>query len=109
MHANAIKVLNSKGALLGWIAREDAGNLAPLLDAGEVCTGRVHQLRGGVPEFPSYGCRISIQWTGEKPRAFQPLDADQSAFRSRRRSGCAALGGVAIVCIFASWQFIAWS
>jgi hypothetical protein len=104
---NAIRIHNASGAFLGWIAREDAADLAPLLDAGEHCVVRVHQLRGGISDYPSYGCRISIQWPSEKDRAPKPLDAEQLAFRSKRPAGCSALAGAAMVCVLAGWQLLA--
>lgn len=79
--ANAVAV-RVGGATVGYISREDAVELAPLLDAGRSHRAIVHSIRGGVPGYPSYGCQISIAWDGGKPHPFVELDDQQ--LRSRR-------------------------
>ncbi len=79
--ANAIAV-RVGGETVGYIGRDDAVELAPLLDARRPHRAIVHCIRGGVPDYPSYGCRISIAWDGERPHPVVELDDQQ--LRSRR-------------------------
>lgn len=105
--SNAIAV-TVQGETVGYIAREDAAVLAPLLDAGRSHAALVHCIRGGVPGATHYGCQVSIAWDGAKPHPFRPLDdvqrnsrAGKLAVRGRERteggqfvssrSGCAVV------------------
>lgn len=100
---NAIAVWSGKDTL-GYIAAGEAMELAPVLDAGDKPLARVHEVRGCVPDYPTIGCRIALEWEGDKPRKPKPMDNAQKAYRkkaqdkdldSERGSGC--LGVLAVV------------
>ena len=78
---NAIAV-TIDGETVGYIPREDAAALAPLLDAGRSHSALVHCIRGGVPGASHYGCQVSIAWDGAKPHPFRPLDEVQRKTRA---------------------------
>jgi HIRAN domain len=78
---NAISVRSARGVCIGYIARDDAAGLAPIIDAGRHFTAQIHELRGGIPDYPSYGCRVSIAWDGKPLRAHVKLRPDQIAAR----------------------------
>ncbi|QIQ87073.1 HIRAN domain-containing protein [Erythrobacter sp.] len=78
---NAVAVLWN-GKDIGFLSREDAAAFAPALDDGVSYAARVHELKGGVKGFASYGAKIAIAWEGNKLPAFRPLDEEQE--RSRR-------------------------
>jgi hypothetical protein len=80
---NAISV-TVHGETVGYVAREDAAILAPLLDAGRSHAAIVHCIRGGVPGAEHYGCLVSIAWDGAKPHPFRALDDVQLRSRSRK-------------------------
>jgi len=86
--AIAVKV---RGETIGYIPREDATILAPLLDAVRRNKAIVHCIRGGVPGASHYGCQISIAWDGAAPHPFKPLDDTQL----RSRAGKLAVRGKA--------------
>lgn len=105
--SNAIAV-TVHGETVGYIAREDAAILAPLLSSGRSHAAMVHCIRGGVPGATHYGCQVSIAWEGAKSHPFRPLDdvqrksrAGKVAVRDRdrteggkfvsSRSGCAVV------------------
>jgi hypothetical protein len=107
---NAIAV-TVDGDTVGYIARDDAAVLAPLLDAGRSHNAIVHSIRGGVPGAGHYGCEVSIAWDGAKPHPFRALDDVQRKSRSGKvavrgrvrderghfvssKSGCAVLVGM---------------
>jgi hypothetical protein len=79
--SNAV-VVTVDGETVGYIARDDAAVLAPLLDAGRSHTAIVHCIRGGVPGASHYGCQVSIAWDSAKPRPFRPLDDVQRKTRA---------------------------
>jgi len=74
---NAILVTDEIGRGLGFIAREDAMELAPALDGGQVYSAQIHELVGGVQGFESLGCRICITWEGQKRQNCKPLRPEQ--------------------------------
>jgi hypothetical protein len=63
--SNAILV-SVNGADIGFICREDAPLVAPLLDEGRSYHAQLHELRGGFGDYSLYGCRISITWDEER-------------------------------------------
>ncbi len=85
---NAVAV-TVDGETVGFIPRQDAALLAPVLDTGRPHTAIVHCIRGGVPGASHYGCQVSIAWDGAKPHPFRPLDDVQR----RSRAGKAAVRG----------------
>ena|SRR5688572_8812790 len=78
-HAVAVTV---HGETVGYLAREDAAVLAPLLDAGRSHVAIVHCICGGVPGAEHYGCQVSIAWDGAKPHPYRELDDVQRKSRS---------------------------
>lgn len=77
---NAILVLCDRGLGIGFIGRDDAAMLAPALDAGRMPTGRIHELRGGLPAYPSLGCIVSLSWEGQEDLDHKPLKEEQSLY-----------------------------
>ena len=67
---------------IGYISRDDAKVLAPALDGGRVYAAQVHELVGGIPDYPSHGVRVSIAWDGLPLPPFRPLDDEQEESRS---------------------------
>jgi hypothetical protein len=49
----------------------------------------LHQLRGGVSDYPSYGARIEVAWDSNDCGDYRPLDAAQE----RSRKGRLAVAG----------------
>lgn len=110
--SNAVAV-TVDGETVGYLARQDAAVLAPLLDAGRSHTAIVHCIRGGVPGAEHYGCQVSIAWDGAKPYPFRTLDDVQLTSRSRKiaarsrvrneeghfvssKSGCVVMAGMVL-------------
>jgi hypothetical protein len=92
---NAIAVQSSRGVVIGYLSREDAAVLSPTIDSGRAVAAGLHEIRGGVVDFPSYGCRICIAFDGKALRNHRPLDEAQRAFRKTKhggetRGGCGA-------------------
>jgi hypothetical protein len=91
--ANAIAVMAGNHAI-GFIARADAATLAPLLDAGEPYRAQLHELTGGMPDYPYFGAKVCIAWRDHKMLEPLPLSADQikhaSMIGKRAASGQAA-------------------
>jgi hypothetical protein len=79
--SNAVAV-QVRGETVGYVDRDEATELAPLLDTGRAHRAIIHCIRGGVPDYPSYGCQISIAWDGE--RLHPPVELDDQQLRSRR-------------------------
>ena len=101
--ANAIAVRPVKGTI-GYIAAGEAAELSPLLDAGDKPVARIHEIRGCLPDYPSIGCRIALEWEGDQPRKHKPLDPEQIAFRKRTggedptaKSGCLGMLALALL------------
>lgn len=99
---NAIAVRSGTDTL-GYIAAGEAMELAPLLDAGDKPLARVHEIRGCVPDYPTIGCRIALEWEGDKSRNPKPMDSAQKAYRKKAQdkdldsesgSGCLGVVGV---------------
>ncbi|MEA1618684.1 HIRAN domain-containing protein [Erythrobacter sp. T5W1-R] len=78
---NAVAVL-WEGRDIGFLPREDAATIAPALDEGRPYAAHVHELRGGVKGYTSYGVKIAIAWDGKPLPPAKPLDEQQE--RSRR-------------------------
>lgn len=86
--ANAVLVtVNGKG--VGYLSRDDAKLLSPVLDEGRRHRAGIHRLLGGVPEAPSYGVEIAIAWDDAALPQHTPLDARQL---QSRRGKVAVLG-----------------
>ena len=74
---NAIYVTTHDGHKLGYLPRADAAKLRDSLTRQHVSI--IHQLTGGMKDYPSVGCRISIAWDGSGPHPHTPLNAEQIA------------------------------
>lgn len=83
---NAIAV-KAAGEIIGYIAAKDAADLAPALDEGGTHQAIVHEITGCLPDFPTIGCRVALQWHGDQPRKPKPLDPAQTAFRQKAQVG----------------------
>lgn len=81
---NCISVISPRGVQIGTLGRADAATLAPALDGGRTHRAKLHCLRGGVPDYPFYGARISIAWDNRPEHPHRPLDRHQLAERQRR-------------------------
>ncbi|MEM7780367.1 MAG: HIRAN domain-containing protein [Pseudomonadota bacterium] len=92
------------GLDIGFLSKEDARSLAPHLDAGRQHKAQVHELKGGIKGYTSYGAKITITWDGKPLPDFKPLDEDQERARrgkvaamkrKRDASGAFAASGMA--------------
>jgi hypothetical protein len=81
-----ISVLSARGVPIGRLTEQYAIMLAPLLAAGRPYRAKLHCLRGGVDDYPSYGARISVAWDGRAELVHWPLNEAQICFRRQRRS-----------------------
>ena len=84
--ANAISVFSVRGVCIGYLAKADAADIAPILDLGRRHSAKIHELRGGVSGYTSYGARVSIAWDDAKPHPHIPLDEAQQKTRHGKRS-----------------------
>jgi hypothetical protein len=80
-----ITVLSARGVPIGRLTEQYAVMLAPLLAAGRPYRAKLHCLRGGVSDYPSYGAQISIAWDGRPALSHRPLDEAQIRFRRQRQ------------------------
>jgi hypothetical protein len=78
---NTILVVSTRGVTVGRLTGQYAAMLAPLLDRDRPYRARLHCLRGGVPDYPNYGARISVAWDGRPELRPIPLDEEQARFR----------------------------
>lgn len=85
------------GQGVGFLSRADAELLAPHLDEGRTHAAQIHELTGGMPDYPSIGCRISIAWDGSALPACIVIDPKQTAFNPRKPQGC--LGVLALLLV----------
>lgn len=82
---NAILVLSQRRVPIGHIGRADAAVLAPAIHQGRGYEPNLHCLRGGLPDYPNYGARISIAWDDWRGLAPLPPDEAQTAERRCRK------------------------
>lgn len=82
--ANAVLVLSARGVGIGHLSREDAVALAPIIDLGMDFSVEIHSIGGGLPNFPSYGCTVSIAVRADEHGPCEPLDESQLNERRRR-------------------------
>lgn len=104
---NAIAVMASHH-VIGYVPRDDAAQLAPLLDAGESPKVQLHQLTGGTAEYPLLGATICIAWRDQAMLTPKPIRPDQITHASLHgdvetagKSGC--LGFAAAGLLGAPW------
>ena len=81
-----VTVVSARGVPIGRLTEQYAIMLAPLLAAGRPYRAKLHCLRGGVADYPSYGARISVAWDGRPELLHWPLNDAQIRFRQERRS-----------------------
>lgn len=89
---------------LGYVAASDAAELAPVMDAGSKPKAIVYEITGCIPDYPTIGCRIALQWEGDEPRKHKQLDPEQIAFRkhagggeAKAKSGCLGMLALALL------------
>lgn len=82
--SNAVLVLSARGVGIGHLSRADAAALAAIIDAGLEFDVQVHCLRGGLPDYPSYGCTVSVAVRAGEHGECEPLDDAQIEERCRR-------------------------
>lgn len=78
---NAVLVQSCRGVGLGFLSRADAAIIAPELDDQRSYQAILHQIRGGVEDFPDRGAIVSIAWDGRECPEPRPLDEEQVYFR----------------------------
>jgi hypothetical protein len=72
---NAIYVETLGGAKLGYLPRSDAAAISPVI--GRATRVKLHRLKGGVPDYPSIGCEISIAWDNSTDHPHRELNDEQ--------------------------------
>lgn len=73
--ANAIFAATTSGQKLGYLSRVDAANLASSMSQRHVA--KIHQLTGGMADYPFIGCRVSIAWGDMAAHPHKGLDQQQ--------------------------------
>lgn len=85
---NAVRIATDAGTI-GYLARADAFAIAPELDNGRSYSACIHELTGGMPDYPNFGCRICITWEGQKLMSPQDIRPEQSLYgQPPTRAGC---------------------
>jgi HIRAN domain len=78
---NAIFIIHQvSGKGIGFISREDAPELAAALDAGVPTKARIHELSGGIAEYPNFGCRICVVAKDKAFRDAKELSGEQEYY-----------------------------
>lgn len=90
-----------RGVCLGHLARDDAAAITPALNAGRVCEASLNELRGGMPDYPNFGCRIAITWEGQQPMKPKLLRPEQALYGREPSHGWA--NAVGRMCRGAGW------
>ncbi|VAV96148.1 hypothetical protein MNBD_ALPHA04-661 [hydrothermal vent metagenome] len=85
--SNAIFVTNQAGLGIGYISSSDSKVLAPILDSARLHRAQIHELRGGLEDYETIGCRIAIAFDKEKFRPVHDLREEQNQFEISK-SGC---------------------
>ncbi|HEY0148673.1 MAG TPA: HIRAN domain-containing protein [Allosphingosinicella sp.] len=81
---NAVMVRSCRGVCIGYLAREDAAQLAPALDEGRTHRATLHELTGGLSGYKHHGARVSITWDGGAAVEHVPLDEAQLRSRAAK-------------------------
>jgi hypothetical protein len=76
--ANAVKVISDRGVCIGYLGRDDAADLNGHLADGRHHAAHIHELRGGMPDYPNIGCKIAIVWDGRPLPAAKPVAPEQT-------------------------------
>ena len=98
--ANAIRVLSPRGICIGYLGEQDAATIAPALDRGQRCEAHIHELTGGLPNYPSFGCRICITWAGQTPLVPRPVRPEQSLYGRGAPTSAAGCLGTVLLLVF---------
>ncbi len=78
---NAVSIrLEANGKRIGYVKRDDALKLAAFLDEGGKVEARIHQLTGGLRDYPSFGCVVAIVPQGGNFPEPRPLRAEQEYY-----------------------------
>lgn len=88
--SNAVAVVAGRH-IIGYIPRFDAAEVAALLDAGIPHRAQLHELTGGVPDYPSFGARVAIAWRDRKMPNPLPLRSEQTLHQSVGKGGMCAI------------------
>lgn len=79
--SNAIYVcLAGTGQGIGFVSRQENEALAAALDAGAIAKARIHELRGGLPDFPNFGCKVCIVAADKPFRNYIGLRPEQAFY-----------------------------
>lgn len=95
--AKAIRVLSPRGICIGSLSEQDAATIAPALDRGQRCEAHIHELTGGLPNYPSFGCRICITWAGQTLLAPKPVRPEQLLYGRRAPASAAGCLGTVVL------------
>ena len=88
---NAIRI-DYKHETVGYINKQDAAKLAPILDGDRKHKAIIHRLKGGVPDYPNYGIEISIAWDNRADHPYVFLDDTQEAYKAKHDKAGGCLG-----------------
>ena len=83
--AGAIYLTTAAGEKLGYLSRDDAAAFAAVLYRARAV--KLHRLTGGLPDYPSIGCEISVAWDQRAEHPHRELEADQRSFIGRKGFG----------------------
>lgn len=97
---NAVAVLADKH-IIGFIPKTEAALVAGLLDAGEPYRSQLHELTGGMPDYPTFGAKICIAWRDLKMLDPQPLKPEQTLHQSMMNQQPASQSSSALLPIIA--------
>lgn len=98
--ADAIRVLSPRGIGIGYLGEQDAATIASALGRGERHEAHIHELTGGLPNYPSFGCRICITWAGQTPLAPKPVRPEQLLYRRGVPASAAGCLGTVLLLVF---------
>lgn len=65
------------GRYIGYVARDDAVTLSQHFDGGRKFKAQIHELRGGLPDFPHLGCIVCIVDETLPFLSPRPMDPEQ--------------------------------
>lgn len=77
---NCVLAVNEEGCAIGSLSKEDAAIIAPLLDSGLKPTAFIHELTGGMRDYPNFGCVVSIVWEGRAKPEPKRLKGEQEFY-----------------------------
>ena len=78
---NAILVVSCRAIGIGYVRRGEAESLVRAI-ANVPYLAFINEMRGGLPNYPSYGVEIGVAWNGEVLPQPVGLDYEQLAYRN---------------------------